>query len=76
MIVPFSVNDFLDRARAVYGDRIGIYDEPNQPAESLGDLTYTRVRLAHDGWVAGWLPERFGYAPSTVKHLNQTPCVR
>lgn len=27
---------------------------------SLGDLTYTRVRLAHDGWVAGWLPDRFG----------------
>jgi acyl-CoA synthetase (AMP-forming)/AMP-acid ligase II len=44
MIVPFSVNDFLDRARAVYGERIGIYDEPNQPAESLGDLTYARVR--------------------------------
>ena len=43
MIVPFSVNDFLDRARAVYGDRIGMYDEPNQPAESLGDLTYARV---------------------------------
>lgn len=43
MIVPFSVNDFLDRARAVYGERIGMYDEPNQPAESLGDLTYTRV---------------------------------
>jgi acyl-CoA synthetase (AMP-forming)/AMP-acid ligase II len=44
MIVPFSVNDFLDRARAVYGERIGIYDEPNQPAESLGDLTYAQVR--------------------------------
>lgn len=26
----------------------------------LGELTYSRVRLAHDGWVAGWLPERFG----------------
>ena len=26
---------------------------------TLGDLTYSRVRLAHDGWVAGWLPERF-----------------
>ena len=24
MIVPFSVNDFLDRARAVYGERIGM----------------------------------------------------
>src|SRR3954452_14752139 len=43
MIVPFSVNDFLDRALAVYGDRLGIADEPDQPAPSLGDLTYRRV---------------------------------
>src|SRR6476620_1604130 len=43
MIVPFSVNDFLDRARAVYGERIGMYDEPNQPAPSLGDLSYARI---------------------------------
>jgi fatty-acyl-CoA synthase len=43
MIVPFSVSDFLDRARAVYGDRIGLHDEPDQPADSLGDLTYTRI---------------------------------
>ncbi|WP_150307059.1 Gfo/Idh/MocA family protein [Planctomonas psychrotolerans] len=27
---------------------------------SLGDITYTRVRLAHDGWAHDWLPERFG----------------
>ncbi|MEV8213456.1 Gfo/Idh/MocA family oxidoreductase [Leifsonia sp. NPDC077715] len=26
---------------------------------TLGELTYSRVRLAHDGWVAGWLPEQF-----------------
>lgn len=25
----------------------------------LGDITYARVRLAHDGWLGGWLPERF-----------------
>ena len=25
----------------------------------LGELTYTRVRMAHNGWVTGWLPERF-----------------
>jgi 1,5-anhydro-D-fructose reductase (1,5-anhydro-D-mannitol-forming) len=30
---------------------------------SLGDVTYTRVRLAHDGSVAGWLPARF-YEPA------------
>lgn len=28
-------------------------------AGSLGDLTYARVRLSHDGASAGWLPERF-----------------
>jgi len=43
MIVPFSVNDFLDRALAVYGDRIGMVDEPVQPAPSLGDLSYRRI---------------------------------
>ncbi|MFD2473562.1 AMP-binding protein [Amycolatopsis silviterrae] len=40
MIVPFSVSDFLDRAVAAYPERIGVYDEPNQPAPSLGDLSY------------------------------------
>ncbi len=30
---------------------------------SLGRITYTRVRLAHDGSVAGWLPRRF-YEPA------------
>ncbi len=44
MIVPFSVNDFLDRATAVYADRIGLADEPDQPAPPLGDLGYGRVR--------------------------------
>jgi fatty-acyl-CoA synthase len=44
MIVPFSVNDFLDRATAVYGKRIGLADEPEQPASSLGDVTYEQVR--------------------------------
>ncbi len=32
----------------------GVLDEG-----TLGELTYSRVRLAHDGWVAGWLPEQF-----------------
>jgi predicted dehydrogenase len=26
---------------------------------SLGAVTYARVRMAHDGWLGGWLPERF-----------------
>ncbi|KAB7743798.1 hypothetical protein GA707_09890 [Nostocoides sp. F2B08] len=40
MIVPFSAIDFLDRALAVYRDRIGVLDEPDQLGASLGDLTY------------------------------------
>src|SRR3954451_939603 len=43
MIVPLSAADFLDRALAVYRDRIGVYDEPDQPAPSLGDLTYAEL---------------------------------
>jgi acyl-CoA synthetase (AMP-forming)/AMP-acid ligase II len=43
VIVPFSANDFLDRALAVYRERIGIVDEPDQPAPSLGELTYAQV---------------------------------
>src|SRR3954453_1133965 len=43
MIVPFSVTDFIDRAVQVYGDRVGVVDEPDQPAPSLGELTYQQV---------------------------------
>ncbi len=43
MRVPLTVSDFLDRAALVYGERVGIVDEPDQPAESLGELTYARV---------------------------------
>jgi 1,5-anhydro-D-fructose reductase (1,5-anhydro-D-mannitol-forming) len=31
--------------------------------QQLGDLTFSRIRLSHDGAVAGWLPERF-YDPA------------
>ncbi|MFC5140882.1 AMP-binding protein [Actinomycetospora rhizophila] len=43
MQVPFEIQDFLDRAEIVYGDRVGIVDEPDQPAAPLTDLTYARV---------------------------------
>ncbi|MFI2333030.1 AMP-binding protein [Nocardia rhamnosiphila] len=43
MFVPFSVSDFLDRAETVYGDRIGIVDEPAQAAPGQGSLTYSGV---------------------------------
>jgi fatty-acyl-CoA synthase len=43
MRVPLTVGDFLDRAALVYGDRCGLVDEPDQPAPSLGALTYREV---------------------------------
>ena len=50
MLVPFSLNDFIDRAALVYGDRVGVVDEPQQPASPFdgGQITYRRMRqLAH-----------------------------
>ncbi len=43
MKVPLTVNDFLRRAELLYPERVGIVDEPNQPAESWGSLTYREV---------------------------------
>jgi fatty-acyl-CoA synthase len=40
---PLTISDFLDRAETVYPDRIGIVDEPDQPAPSMGSLTYREV---------------------------------
>ena len=42
MKVPFTVADFLDRAALVYGERIGVIDEPDV-AGSLGSLTYAEM---------------------------------
>ena len=46
MLVPFSVNDFIDRAALVYGDRVGVVDEPQQPAAPFdgGEITYRRMK--------------------------------
>ena len=33
--------------------------------ERLGNLTYSRIRLSHDGAIAGWLPDRF-YDPQAA----------
>jgi fatty-acyl-CoA synthase len=47
MNVALTINDFIDRGALVYADRVGLIDEPLQPAPSLGDLTYGEVgRLA------------------------------
>jgi len=43
MRVPLTTRDFLDRAELIYGDRVGIVDEPAQPAPSIGEPTYREV---------------------------------
>ena len=48
MHVALTINDHLARAVTAYGDRIGLVDEPDQPAPSLGPLTYRRVRELAD----------------------------
>lgn len=53
MEVPLTIADHLRRAALVYGDRVGIVDEPDQPAPSLGDLTYRRFEELSRGLAAG-----------------------
>ncbi|MGQ0826683.1 MAG: AMP-binding protein [Actinomycetota bacterium] len=43
MRVPLTVNDFLERAELVYGDRVGFVDEPDQPAAAWGSITWREV---------------------------------
>jgi acyl-CoA synthetase (AMP-forming)/AMP-acid ligase II len=41
--VDMSVIDFLDRAEMVYRDRVAVVDEPDQPAPSWGELTFSEM---------------------------------
>ena len=43
MFYPLTVRDFLDRAETVYPDRVAVVDEPDQPAPSLGSITYREL---------------------------------
>ena len=43
MKVALTVNDFLRRAEQIYPNRVAIVDEPVQPAESWGTLTYAEM---------------------------------
>jgi fatty-acyl-CoA synthase len=53
VFIPLTVSDFIARAESVYPDRIAVVDEPDQPAPSLGTLTYrefannARAQAAH-----------------------------
>jgi len=52
MNVPLTTLDFLPRADRIYPDRIGIVDEPDQPAPSLGALDYRTIAALARRWAA------------------------
>ncbi|MEY4081197.1 MAG: hypothetical protein RL430_1627 [Actinomycetota bacterium] len=43
MKVALTILDHLRRAELVYGDRIAVIDEPDQPAASWGSMTYREM---------------------------------
>ena len=43
MHVPLTINDHIRRAELLYPDRVGLVDEPDQPATSWGELTYRQI---------------------------------
>ena len=53
MRVPLTVNDFLERAELVYGDRVGVVDEPEQPAASWGSGTWREIATRARAQAAG-----------------------
>ncbi len=53
MQVALTVNDFLRRAELVYPDRTAIVDEPDQPAESWGSITYREMATRARAMAAG-----------------------
>ncbi len=61
MIVQFNVRDFLDRAEVSYPDRIGLIDEPQQPAEPWEPLTFAGMAERARAQAAGL--DRLGVAP-------------
>jgi fatty-acyl-CoA synthase len=53
MFVPLTILEFLRRAEQVYGARVGVVDEPQQPAAPLAGLTYARVAALARAQAAG-----------------------
>ncbi|QGG95953.1 AMP-binding protein [Actinomarinicola tropica] len=53
MKVALSIKDFLDRGEGVYRDRTALVDEPDQPAPSLGSLTFADLGRRARGFAAG-----------------------
>ena len=61
MRTPLTIGGHLDRAALVYGDRIGVVDEPDAPGGGLGTITYGRMRELARAQAAA--PRRAGHRP-------------
>lgn len=61
MKVALTVNDFLRRAELLYPDRTAVVDEPDQPAESWGSITYGEMARRAKAMAAGL--DALGIAP-------------
>ncbi len=61
MKVPLSITDFLDRAVTVYPDRVAVVDEPQQPADSWGELTFAQLAARARAQAAAL--DKLGIAP-------------
>jgi acyl-CoA synthetase (AMP-forming)/AMP-acid ligase II len=53
MKVALTIVDHLRRAEQVYGDRVAIIDEPDQPGESWGSITYAEMARRARAQAAG-----------------------
>ena len=70
MKVPLTIRDHLDRARTVYPDRVAFVDEPDQPAPSLGAVTFAHMSELADAMGAGLdrLGVGFGARVAMISH--------
>jgi acyl-CoA synthetase (AMP-forming)/AMP-acid ligase II len=53
MRVPLTIGDFLQRADHVYGERIGVVDEPSPPGGSWDSLTWHQIHQRARAQAAG-----------------------
>ena len=53
MKVALTIVDHLRRAEQVYGDRVAVIDESDQPAESWGSITYSEMARRARAQAAG-----------------------
>ncbi len=70
MKVPLTVGDFLQRAASVYGMRVPVVDDPDQPAASWGEVTYQDLHARARAQAAGLdaLGVGFGERVAVVSH--------